>query len=221
MMKLLKLAMTPRSGAAVLPKMVTSRLFCTQAAEIEIPKPSDFKNQKYFEVNDKTGIIVTLQDEKGVLNKALGILDKNGVNLTHIESKPSKYHKSDSAFDFYLDFYGTLEDDGVRKAISEISKISKHLTICGTPNVPWFPTSILDLDKIGRETLSEGEGIEMTDHPGFNDQEYKNRRAMITDVALKYHLHDKEIPRIDYNKNEVQVWSHVYPKLKELYKKGA
>lgn len=44
---------------------------------------------------------------------------------------------------------------------------------------------------------------------------------MITDVALKYHLHDKEIPRIDYNKNEVQVWSHVYPKLKELYKKGA
>jgi phenylalanine-4-hydroxylase len=193
--------------------------YSTEAAEI--PKPSDFKSGKYFEMNDKTGIIITLKDQKGVLNKALNVLDNNGVNLTRIESKPSKYHKEDSAFDFYIDFYGTLEDESVRNAISELSKISKHLTICGTPNVPWFPTSILDLDKIGKETLGEGDGIEMTDHPGFNDTVYKERRNQITQVAMKYMMNDSEIPRVEYTPQELDVWSHVYPKLKKLYVGGA
>lgn len=58
--------------------------------------------------------------------------------------------------------------------ISELSKMSKHLTVTGTPEVPWFPTHFADLEKLGKTILHEGEGgIEMTDHPGFNDQEYK------------------------------------------------
>jgi hypothetical protein len=43
--------------------------------------------------------------------------------------------------------------------ISELSRMSKHLTVCGTPEVPWFPTHQSDLEKIGKKTLSEGEGI--------------------------------------------------------------
>lgn len=172
-------------------------------------------------MNDKTGIIVTLKDEKGVLNKALSLFDKHNVNLTRIESKPSKFVKKEFAFDFYLDFAGTLEDENVRSVIGDLSRIARHLTICGTPEVPWFPKNLADLDEIGKETLSEGDGIEMTDHPGFNDPEYKKRRNFITNVALKYNMFDKEIPRIEYTKEELSVWKYCYPKLKELYKDGA
>ena len=43
--------------------------------------------------------------------------------------------------------------------ISDLSKMSKHLTVTGTPEVPWFPTHFSDLEKIGKKTLCEGEGI--------------------------------------------------------------
>lgn len=209
-------------GRLIRPKQWAQRVFCsTQAAEGTVPHPKDFDSQKYFEVNDKTGIIVTLTDEKGVLNKVLNVLDKNGVNLSHIESKPSKFHRKEAAFDFYLDFHGTLEEEGVREAIGEISRMAKHLTICGTPNVPWFPTTLFDLDKIGKETLSAGDGIQDTDHPGFKDPEYRKRREEIANIALKYNMNDPEIPRVKYTEEELSVWKHVYPQLKRFYDKGA
>jgi len=46
--------------------------------------------------------------------------------------------------------------------------------------------------------LSEGDGIEMTDHPGFNDPEYKKRRDEIMQIALNYNMYDTEIPRVKY-----------------------
>jgi hypothetical protein len=109
----------------------------------------------------------------------------------------------------------------VRKAIGELSKLSKHLTITGTPEVPWFPTHLSDLEHIGKKLLSEGEGIEMTDHPGFNDPEYKKRRNDIMQLALNYHMYDFEIPRIEYTKEEQETWTTCYKRLMELYKDGA
>ena len=91
--------------------------------------------------------------------------------------------------------------------IGELSEMSKHLTICGTPDVPWFPANIFDINKIGKKTLCEGDGIEMVDHPGFHDAKYKKRREEITLQALKYNITDKEIQRIEYKPEEVEVWS--------------
>jgi hypothetical protein len=54
---------------------------------------------------------------------------------------------------------GTLQDNNVIQMISDLSKMSKHLTVCGTPEVPWFPTHLSDVEKIGKKTLKEGEGI--------------------------------------------------------------
>jgi len=178
-------------------------------------------NEKYFEVNDKTGIVVTFADEKGILSRALSTFDRYGVNLTHIESKPSKYVKNKVAFDFYIAFQGKVDDEPVRQVISDLSKMSTHLTICGTPSVPWFPTKIMDMDQMGKETLWEGDGIQMTDHPGFNDKEYKNRRDFISKVAHDYHIYDKEIPRIKYTDTETAVWKHCYDRLKKYYEHGA
>jgi len=69
--------------------------------------------------------------------------------------------------------------------------------------------------------LSEGDGIQEVDHPSFRDVEYKKRRNFITDLALKYNMYDKEIPKVKYTQQELGVWAHCYPKLKEHYKTRA
>ena len=151
----------------------------------------------------------------------MGIFDKYKVDLTHIESKPSKFYKKSKAFDFYINFFGTLDDESVRNVIGDLFKISQNLTISETPEVPWFPMNFYDLDKIGKDTLSEGEGIQEADHPGFRDIEYKRRRNYITELALKYKMYDKEVPRIDYTDTEIEVWKHCYKKLKKHYETRA
>ena len=78
--------------------------------------------------------------------------------------------------------------------------MSKHFTVTGTPEVPWFPTHIADINNIGKTLLGEGDGIEMTDHPGFNDKEYKGRRDYISKLALNADIFDKHIPIVDYTK---------------------
>ena len=62
--------------------------------------------------------------------------------------------------------------------------MTDDVTIVGTPEVPWFPTHIMDLDKIGKQILTEGDGIQVSDHPAFRDKEYQERRNFISDVAL-------------------------------------
>ena len=100
--------------------------------------------------------------------------------------------------DFYADFDGKLTDAPVERAIKELNQMSKKVTIVGTPEVPWFPTIINDFDHIGRRTLSSGDGIQETDHPGFKDLEYRKRREVITNAALAYSVIDKDLPRIEY-----------------------
>lgn len=199
----------------------SQRWFTTEDSRVKNLRGLKVHNEKYFEIHDKTGIIVTFKDKTGVLSKALGVFDKYGVNLTHIQSKPSKFIKKSNAFDFYIDFEGKFDDEPVRNVITELSKMASHMTICGTPSVPWFPTKIIELDKMGKDTLKEGEGIQMTDHPGFNDKEYKQRRNYISSVAMNYLVHDKEIPRIEYTENETGVWGHCYSRLKKFYEHGA
>ncbi|XP_056017017.1 tyrosine 3-monooxygenase-like [Ostrea edulis] len=51
---------------------------------------------------------------------------------------------------------------------------------------------------------------------GFTDEEYKARRKHIADIAFEY-KHGHPIPRVQYSKEEVDTWGHVYKQLKELF----
>lgn len=99
--------------------------------------------------------------------------------------------------------------------------ISEKVTEVGTVEVPWFPTRIEDFDHIGKRILSEGDGIQESDHPSFRDPVYRARREEITALAMGYRVNDPNIPFVDYNKDEIGVWSYVYPKLKKLLKTNA
>jgi prephenate dehydratase len=88
-----------------------------------------------------------LSEAHGVLNKALNILTSNRINLTRIASRPSKIVKDNwRQVDFFIDFEGNLADQNVKSAIRELDFIADRVVEVGTPQVPWFPTTIEDLD---------------------------------------------------------------------------
>lgn len=121
---------------------------------------------------------------------------------------------------FHIDFEGTYEQKHVQTAVSDIRKNVKDIVEVGSHMVPWFPTKISDFNHIGKRILSEGDGIQASDHPGFRDEEYKKRRAMITDLALDY-IVDTPIKRVTYTQQEKDVWKFCYTKLIKMFKHNA
>lgn len=139
----------------------------------------------------------------------LGIFEDRGVNLTYIESKPSK--GTDPNFDFEVSFDGKSVQ-GLDDLIRELN--AQALTVDSQPplEVPWFPTRIQDIDKFSTKTLDAGEDLE-ADHPGFSDAVYRERRKLIVHNALTYR-HGTPIPRVEYTDEEVETWATVWNKLR-------
>jgi len=77
---------------------------------------SDFKNA--MSEHDKTSILVRLKDavEAGSLVRFLEDFDDQKINLSKIESRPSR-DKSGFGYWFFMDFYGHIDDDATQRAI--------------------------------------------------------------------------------------------------------
>lgn len=123
----------------------------------------------YWELHDRTSLVLTIPDQAGTLQKALNVFTANGLNLTRIVSRPPKLIENEKSVDVFADFEGKVDDPNVKNAIEQMRKLSFKVTTVGTPEVPWFPTHIDDFDHIGKRVLSSGDGIQEVDHPGFND----------------------------------------------------
>jgi len=70
---------------------------------------------------DKTSLALMIKDKIGALYALLGIFDKSGVNLTRIESRPSK--KKVWEYIFFIDIEGHITDN---KVINAVEKVKKH-----------------------------------------------------------------------------------------------
>jgi len=79
---------------------------------------SDFKND--ISHQDKTSILVRLKNavEAGSLVKFLEDFDNENINLSKIESRPSR-DKSGFGYWFFMDFYGHIDDEFVQKAMQK------------------------------------------------------------------------------------------------------
>ena len=80
---------------------------------------SDFKNSVSGE--DKTSILVRLKDsvKAGALVHFLQDFDKEQINLSKIESRPSKDKEGGFDYWFYIDFFGHIDDDKIQKVLSK------------------------------------------------------------------------------------------------------
>jgi chorismate mutase/prephenate dehydratase len=87
---------------------------------------------------DKTSVLVSAKETEtpGVLLLLLAPLSKHGVNMTRIESRPSRKRKWD--YVFFLDLDGHAEDAHVRKALDEMKAQASLFKILGS-----FPKAIL------------------------------------------------------------------------------
>lgn len=70
--------------------------------------------------NDRTSILFSVHDRPGSLVKALQAFDKLNVNMSKIESRPSK--QRDWEYIFYVDLAGHCTDTDVAEALSELEK---------------------------------------------------------------------------------------------------
>ncbi len=81
--------------------------------------------------NDKTSIIFSIYEDKpGGLYNILGIFQKNDINLTKIESRPSK--KGLGKYMFFVDFEGHRNDAIIKNIIKEIDNNTYFLKILGS-----------------------------------------------------------------------------------------
>lgn len=80
--------------------------------------------------NPKTSIIAGVEDKPGALYELLGIFARRGINLTRIESRPSR--KSLGDYVFFIDFQGSMHDNTVKEAIEEIKKQATFFKFLGS-----------------------------------------------------------------------------------------
>ncbi len=87
---------------------------------------------------DKTSVLVSAAETEspGVLLHLLAPLSKHGINITRIESRPSRKRKWD--YVFFLDLDGHAEEAHVRKALDEMKTQASLFKILGS-----FPKAIL------------------------------------------------------------------------------
>lgn len=79
---------------------------------------------------DKTSITFSTENKAGALNKILTILENYGINMTYIDSRPSK--KELGEYVFYIDFEGHILDEKVQHAFKEIEPLVKMFYIIGS-----------------------------------------------------------------------------------------
>ena len=81
--------------------------------------------------NDKTSIIFSIyEDRPGGLYNILGLFQKHDINLTRIESRPSK--KGLGKYMFFVDFNGHVDDELIKNIIHEIEENTYFLKVLGS-----------------------------------------------------------------------------------------
>ena len=79
---------------------------------------------------DKTSITFSTENKAGALSKILAILDTYNINMSYIDSRPSK--KELGEYVFYIDFEGHIDDVKVQKAFEDIKPLVKMFYVIGS-----------------------------------------------------------------------------------------
>lgn len=81
--------------------------------------------------NDKTSIVFSLYDDKpGGLYEILSIFANNHINLSKIESRPSK--QGLGKYIFFIDLYGHRKNDKICRVLDKVSKNTSFFKVLGS-----------------------------------------------------------------------------------------
>jgi len=79
---------------------------------------------------DKTAILFSTAHKAGALSDVLDVFKQYEVNLTNIESRPSR--KRQWEYYFFMDFFGHRTDENVQKGMKEARKHCLQLSVLGS-----------------------------------------------------------------------------------------
>ncbi len=80
--------------------------------------------------NDKTSIIFSIKHEPGSLFRIIENFHKNNVNLTKIESRPTKSNIWE--YNFYVDFEGNAKNSKILEMLEKIKQESLFMKVLGS-----------------------------------------------------------------------------------------
>jgi chorismate mutase / prephenate dehydratase len=80
--------------------------------------------------DDRTSVVFSLRNESGSLYQALLPFKESGVNLTRIESRPSK--KINWEYSFFVDMEGHAEEPKVKAALAKLRAATDDFRVLGS-----------------------------------------------------------------------------------------
>jgi chorismate mutase/prephenate dehydratase len=86
--------------------------------------------------DDKTSIIISVSNKPGALHELLIPFHENGVDLTRIETRPSRSGKW--SYVFFVDFVGHQDDPLVKDVLEKIVGLSTGVKVLGS-----YPKAVL------------------------------------------------------------------------------
>ncbi len=80
--------------------------------------------------NDKTSVLFVLRDRVGALYDSLLPLREHGINLSFIESRPSR--RKSWEYYFFVEFLGHVSEPRIKEALDELSENCQFVKILGS-----------------------------------------------------------------------------------------
>ncbi|MFN7022261.1 MAG: prephenate dehydratase [Phycisphaerales bacterium] len=96
-----------------------------------LPGPKDADGRS---TGDKTSIMFTTTNEPGALVSVLSVFQRAGINLTHIDKRPSG--RSNWQYTFFIDAEGHIDDPWFASAVAQAKGLCRELHVLGS-----FPKS--------------------------------------------------------------------------------
>ena len=88
---------------------------------------------------DQTSIMISIIDRVGALSSILDMIAKQGINVTRLESRPSRKKAWD--YIFFIDIEGHQEDQSIRELLKKLQNLCPYVKILGSYPVPDRKTS--------------------------------------------------------------------------------
>ncbi|XP_060033265.1 tyrosine 3-monooxygenase [Erinaceus europaeus] len=149
-----------------------------------------------------------------LLSRTLKAFETFEARIQHLETRPAQRAGPGGA---HLEYFVRCEVPCASLAalLSALRRVAQDVRGAREPKVFWFPRKVSELDKCDHLVTKFDPDLDL-DHPGFSDQEYRQRRRLIAQIAFQYR-HGDPIPRVEYTPEEIATWKEVYSTLKGLY----